>query len=66
MSNQSAVVNINTGTEKELISIIHIGPVRAKLIVSGRPYKDLYELSSIPGLGKTKIDSIIQEGKATV
>jgi DNA uptake protein ComE-like DNA-binding protein len=66
MSNQSAVVNINTGTEKELISIIHIGPVRAKHIISNRPYKDLYELSTIPGLGKTKIDSIIQEGKAHV
>lgn len=65
MSNQS-VVNINTGTEKELISLIHIGPVRAKHIISNRPYKDLYELSSIPGLGKIKIDSIIQEGKATV
>lgn len=65
MSNQS-IVNINTGTEKELISLIHIGPVRAKHIISNRPYKDLYELSSIPGLGKTKIDSIIGEGKAVV
>ena len=65
MSNQS-IVNINTGTEKELISLIHIGPVRAKHIISNRPYKDLYELSSIPGLGKTKIDSIIHEGKAVV
>lgn len=65
MSNQS-IVNINTGTEKELITLIHIGPVRAKHIISNRPYKDLYELSTIPGLGKHKIDGIVQEGKATV
>ena len=64
MSNQ--IVNINTGTEKELISLVHIGPVRAKLIVSGRPYKDLYELSTIPGLGKTRVDGIIGEGRAIV
>ena len=57
--------NINTATKKELMSAVHIGPKRADLIIEKRnqsKFKDLYELSSINGFGRSRIDDIIKEG----
>lgn len=61
------MVNINNATYKELLSIVHIGPQRAKDIIAQReirprPFKDIYELSSLTGFGKKRIDDIINEG----
>lgn len=60
------MININKATVEELISIVHIGRKRAEAIVSRRDeskFKDLYELSSMKGFGKSRIDDIINEGK---
>lgn len=64
-------VNINTAEEKDLIKIIHIGEVRAKLIYTNRiwykiDFKDIYELSTILGLGQKRMKDIIEQGIATV
>jgi competence ComEA-like helix-hairpin-helix protein len=60
------MININKATMEELISIVHIGRKRAESIISRRneaKFKDLYELSSMKGFGKSRIDDILKEGK---
>ena len=59
-------MNINKASREELISVVHIGPKRADLIIEKRtitPFKDLYELSSLKGFGRKRIDDIVKEGK---
>ncbi len=58
-------VNINIATIDELKTIRFVGEKRSLLIIEGRPYRDLYELSKIKGFGKKTIDKIIAEGIAT-
>lgn len=55
-------VNINTANEIELQRIIHIGKVRAKKIIENRPFRDIYELSKIIGLGEIRMNAIILQG----
>lgn len=55
-------VNINKAEEKELQKIIHIGPVRALKIIKRRPYKDIYELSNVLGLGPIRMNQIFKQG----
>jgi competence protein ComEC len=57
-------ININTATEIELQSIIHIGVKRAKLVIEHRPYGDMFEISNVPGLGKKRMLDIINQGYA--
>lgn len=63
-------VNINTADGPDLEKIIHIGPIRAGEIIKkqifARPFKDIYELSKILGLGQKRMDDIIKQGIATV
>ena len=59
-------VNINKATEKELLDIIHIGKVRAGKIVKRRPFKDIFELSNVLGLGEKRMNDIIQQNIASV
>lgn len=64
------MISINSANLQDLLKIVHIGPKTADLIIkareSGIKFKDLYELSSIRGLGRKKIDSIVSEGIASV
>lgn len=58
-------MNINKASKKELICIVHIGSKRADLIIERRKisrFKDIYELSSIKGFGRKRIDDIVKEG----
>lgn len=54
-------INVNRAPEKDLQKIKGVGPVRAKKIIENRPFRDLYELSKIAGLGKKRMDAIIQQ-----
>jgi len=60
------MVNLNRASEKELTEIVNIGKVRAKLIVENRPFKDIYELSSLLGLGTKRMAAIINQNIITV
>jgi competence protein ComEA len=51
------LIDINTASQKDLESIKGIGPVKAKKIIEGRPYKSVDELSKA-GLSKKEIDAI--------
>ena len=58
--------NINTATIEELVQVVHIGTSRANQIISRREeqrFKDIYELSSMRGFGKSRLDDILKEGK---
>ena len=54
-------VNVNKSGLAELQKLIHIGIKRAEKIIAGRPFKDLYELSKVAGLGKKRMDDIFAQ-----
>lgn len=60
-------VDINKATMEQLLAITQIGQVRAEAIIEYRatnPFRDLYELSAIRGIGQKRIDAIVSEGVA--
>jgi len=60
------MININKATGKELRKIINIGPIRANLIIDNRPYRDIYEISTLFGLGTKRMADIINQGIITI
>lgn len=65
----AALVDINSATQKELETIKGVGPVMAKKIIAGRPYKSVDELSRI-GLNAKSVETIkpfvtVGKGQAT-
>jgi competence protein ComEA len=54
-------ININSSSEKELDTIIGIGPSTAKLIIENRPYKEIEDLKKVSGIGDTLIEKIKDE-----
>lgn len=50
--------NLNTATGKELQSIKGIGPVLAKRIIAGRPYRTVDDLSKIKGISSKRLKNI--------
>lgn len=62
-------ISLNKSDYKELLKVRHLGVVRVHHILKTReeqPFKDIYELSTIPGLGKKRVDDIIEQGLLTV
>jgi len=57
-----AMIDINSATEKELQRIPFIGKARAAEIITKRPFKDIYELSNIKGLGAARMGYILNLG----
>lgn len=54
-------INVNRATATDLQKIKGVGKIRAGLIIQNRPFRDLYELSKIAGLGKKRMDAIIKQ-----
>ena len=54
----SLIVNVNTATREELISIPGIGAARAAQIIAGRPYETVDELEKIAGIGLDSLESL--------
>ncbi len=66
----SIPIDLNTATAKELQSIKGIGPVMAKRIIAGRPYKSVDDLLKVPGIGPATLEKIrphviVREGGGT-
>jgi len=57
-------IDINSASMEALISLPDIGPVLAGRIIDGRPYRDIYELDKVKGIGPDTIESI--KSKAVV
>jgi competence ComEA-like helix-hairpin-helix protein len=53
------MINLNTATLEEIQTLKRIGEKRAQLIIDNRPYKDVYEVSAVSGIGKKVIELII-------
>ena len=60
----NACVNINTASEAEVQKIIHIGPERAKDLISLRSYSSVDDLTKIKGIGPARIKDIKEQGIA--
>lgn len=57
-----AHVALNTATEQELQNIPHLGPERARELITMRPITDLNELTAIKGIGAARLDDIRDYG----
>jgi competence ComEA-like helix-hairpin-helix protein len=51
-------ININTATAAELEALPGIGPVIARRIIEGRPYRSVEELARVKGIGRKRLDEI--------
>jgi competence protein ComEA len=59
-------ININRAELKELQTLPNIGPIRAQKIINKRPYRDIYELSKVLGIGKVTMEKILKNNLITV
>lgn len=54
-------IDINKASAEELTQIKHVGPSFAEKIIENRPYRDIYELSTVLGLGKKRMNEIFEQ-----
>ncbi len=52
------MVDLNTASYEQLLSIVHIGPERARQIVALRPLGSLDDLLKVEGIGPSRLDDI--------
>ena len=57
-SPQQGSLDLNAATKRELQSIKGIGPILAKRIIAGRPYKTIDDLLKVKGIGPKKLERI--------
>jgi len=63
---QAGQVDINTASEEQLMTIIHIGTTRVAELVSLRPYRSIDGLDNISGIGDARMADIRAQGIACV
>jgi competence ComEA-like helix-hairpin-helix protein len=54
----AGLININTASQAELEALPGIGPVIARRIVEGRPYRSVEELDRVKGIGQRRLEEI--------
>ena len=59
-------IDINSAPLEDLVKIIHIGEVRAKELISLRPFSSLDDLARIKGIGSARVNDIKKQGSAWV
>lgn len=59
-------VDINTASKEQLETIIHIGSERSELLLEGRPYSSVEDLTRIKGIAAGRLKDIIEQGVACV
>jgi hypothetical protein len=59
-------IDINSAPLEDLVKIIHIGKVRAKELISLRPFYSLDDLTRMRGIGEKKLEDIKKQGLAWV
>lgn len=57
-------ININTASVGALESLPGIGEVLAVRIIQDRPFKDIYELDRVKGIGPKTIEKILDKAVA--
>jgi DNA uptake protein ComE-like DNA-binding protein len=63
---QAGQVDINTASEEQLMTIIHIGAARVSALISLRPYSSIGGLDNISGIGDARMADIRAQGIACV
>lgn len=58
-------IDLNSATADELAELPGIGPVLAKAIVAGRPYKTVDDLKNVKGIGDAKFATLSKLVKVT-
>lgn len=51
-------VDINSASVVELSKLPHVGPQLAARMATGRPYKTIYDLGSVPGIGRRLFEKL--------
>jgi competence protein ComEA len=51
-------INVNTASQAELEALPGIGPVIARRIIEGRPYRSVDDLEGVKGIGKKRMEEI--------
>ena len=51
-------INVNTATQAELEALPGVGPVIARRIIEGRPYRSVEDLERVKGIGKKRLEEI--------
>jgi DNA uptake protein ComE-like DNA-binding protein len=51
-------INVNTVSQAELEALPGIGPVIARRIIEGRPYRSVEDLDRVKGIGKRRLEEI--------
>jgi DNA uptake protein ComE-like DNA-binding protein len=63
---QAGQVDLNTASEEQLMTIIHIGTTRVAELISLRPYRSIEGLDNIYGIGDARMADIRAHGVACV
>ena len=66
VTNPDSCIDINTAPLEQLKEIVHIGPERAQDLIQLRPFNSIEDLSRIDGIGPSRLNDILSEGKACV
>jgi competence ComEA-like helix-hairpin-helix protein len=56
--NAGRSINLNTASQKELETLPGVGPVIARRIIEGRPYRTVDDLLRVKGIGAKRLDEI--------
>lgn len=51
-------ININTATQAQLESLSGIGPAKAQLIIAGRPYASIGDITRVKGIGPKTYENL--------
>lgn len=60
---KTGCIDLNKASTNRLVTLVHIGPARAKAIIAGRPWVHLSDLARIRGLSENRMADIREGGR---
>lgn len=59
---EAMCIDLNRASADRLIQLVHIGPMRASMIVGGRPWESVAALVALDGIGEESVQDILAQG----